>query len=157
VYRLIYALHGGPAEDVEDLAAETFERAWRGRKRFHGDEDAATGWLITIARNLVIDVQRKQQRREPPSAIDDVEIQTPAELAVERHILRNEQQTALLAALQTLPVQEREMVILHYVLGWQVKRIAAHYDMLENTASVKIRRALERLRCQLLNSTEGEQ
>jgi DNA-directed RNA polymerase specialized sigma24 family protein len=34
VYRLIYALHGGPAEDVEDLAAETFERAWRGRKRF---------------------------------------------------------------------------------------------------------------------------
>ena len=156
IYRYIYSLHGGPAEEVEDLAAETFERAWKGRKRFRGDEDAATGWLITIARNLVVDAQRKRRQRTPPGAIDDLAHAAPAELVVEGHVLQDEQQQALLAALRTLPVQEREMVILRYMLDWPVKRIAAHYEMLENTASVKIRRALEHLRRHLPQILEEE-
>ncbi|HBX68532.1 MAG TPA: hypothetical protein DEH25_03885, partial [Chloroflexi bacterium] len=40
VYRFIYGLHGGPSEDVEDLTAETFVRAWKARRRFRGTERA---------------------------------------------------------------------------------------------------------------------
>lgn len=59
VFRYIYGLHGGPAADVEDLTAEAFLRAWKARHRFSGDAHAALGWVITIARRLVIDVCRR--------------------------------------------------------------------------------------------------
>lgn len=37
------------------------------------------------------------------------------------------------------------MIVLRYVLGWPVKRIAEHLDMLENTVSVNLRRILQRM------------
>lgn len=145
IYRFIYSMHGGPAEDVEDLTAETFERAWKARKRFEGDQEAAIGWLITIARNQVIDAQRRRKRRGSADRLDDVRMASPPDAEVEHLALWYEQQEVLLSLLQTLPDQEREMLILRYVLGWQVKRIAAHYGLQENTASVQIRRTLQRL------------
>ena len=59
VFRFIYSLHGGPPQEVEDLTAETFSRAWKARHRFSGNESAAIGWLLQIARNLVIDAHRR--------------------------------------------------------------------------------------------------
>lgn len=157
VYRFVYALHGGPAEDVEDIAAETWERAWNGRAGFRGDEHDAVGWLLTIARNLVIDKQRTEQRRPSPIAIDALAFELAVDAQVDRQVLYDEQHQALLAALQTLPVAEREMIVLQYVLGWQVKRIAAHYRLRPNTASVKLRRALERLRQHLRDHEETKE
>ena len=52
VFRYIYGMYGGPMQDVEDLTAETFLRAWGARDRFTGDEEAAIGWLFQIARRL---------------------------------------------------------------------------------------------------------
>jgi RNA polymerase sigma-70 factor (ECF subfamily) len=43
-----------PGEDVEDLVAETFARAWRAWPRFHGGDTEARAWLLRIARNQVI-------------------------------------------------------------------------------------------------------
>jgi RNA polymerase sigma factor (sigma-70 family) len=42
------------AEASHDLLAETFAQAWRGRRRFRGDDDrSGTAWLYGIARNLL--------------------------------------------------------------------------------------------------------
>ena len=60
VFRFIYGMHGGPKEEVEDLTMKTFTRAWRSRSRFQGTEAAAFGWLLKIARNLVIDSHRRK-------------------------------------------------------------------------------------------------
>jgi DNA-directed RNA polymerase specialized sigma24 family protein len=38
------------------------------------------------------------------------------------------------------------LLILRYILGWQVKQIAAHLGMVENTASVYLHRAIEQIR-----------
>jgi RNA polymerase sigma factor (sigma-70 family) len=90
-------------------------------------------------------------------SINDMEAEPPADVTADAAVLGNEQQRLVMAALQTLPVKEREMLVLHYVLGWQMKRIAAHYGMRPNTASVKLRRALERLRHHLRDQQEIEQ
>ncbi len=89
-------------------------------------------------------------------ALDGLAFEPPAEGHVDQGVLHNEQQQALLAALQSIPVEEREMIVLQYVLGWQMKRIAAHYNLRPNTASVKLRRALDRLRRQLRDQKEME-
>ena len=71
VYRYIFGLLGGPIQDVEDLTAETYTRAWKARQRFRGDEQAALGWLLRIARNLVIDSYRRGKAHDKISNIDD--------------------------------------------------------------------------------------
>ncbi len=87
-------------------------------------------------------------------SIDYLERESLADV-VEHAVLQDEQ-PRVVAALQTLPVEECEMIVLQYVLGWQAKRIAAHYRMWPNTATVKLRRALWRLRHRLRDDMEIE-
>ncbi|MBA3946538.1 MAG: sigma-70 family RNA polymerase sigma factor [Herpetosiphonaceae bacterium] len=145
VFRYIYGLSGGPVQDAEDLTAETFLRAWRARERFTGDEEAAVGWLLQIARRLVIDNYRRHRVRSDDGADALVELPdragTPEELA-----LAHEQAALLGQLLHTLPVEQREMVVLRYLLGWRVMEIARHLGIPGNTVSVTLRRSLAKLR-----------
>lgn len=145
VYRYLYGLHGGPVEDVEDLTAETFMRAWKARRTFRGDLDgSATGWLLRIARRLVIDGYRRGQARvqttgDPP---DDLpQLGAPPE----NLLLMGEQYATLWKLLRRLPGQQREILALRYLLDWRVGQIGEYLGMPENTVSVSIRRSLARL------------
>jgi RNA polymerase sigma-70 factor (ECF subfamily) len=145
VFRYIYALHGHPQETVEDLTAETFLKAWRARQSFSGDENGALRWVLRIARNLVIDTYR---RTGGYPDLDDISaIALAAEgSGPEDLIIQSESVDSLLQAIQSLPRNQREMITLRYVLGWRVKDIADQLEMLENTVSVNLRRALAAMR-----------
>lgn len=145
IFRYIYGLNGGYQQDAEDITALTYEKAWKARYRFVGTEDAVLGWLMTIAKRLVIDSYRQSARRGTPHSLEDMEVAS-GEAGPETHTLHHEQANMLRIMLATLPDDQREMLVLRYLLGWQVKAIADHLDMRENTVSVTIRRALERLR-----------
>lgn len=145
VFRYIYGLHGGTATEAEDLVAETFLRAWQARHRFQGDDAAALGWLLQIARRLVIDAQRRQHHRDhaPAYVLDDL---ITNEEPPDEHTIRRDQLRLLQAQLARLPDDQREVVVLRYLVGWRVNDIAAHLEVKENNVSVTIRRALARLR-----------
>jgi RNA polymerase sigma-70 factor (ECF subfamily) len=149
VFRFIYGLHGGPSQEVEDLTTETFMRAWKARKRFEGDQEAALSWLLQIARNLVIDTRRRKSVRGEEQYLEELsdylQFAAPAPNPEEQS-LKKEQFRILWEQIQALPPEQREMIVLRYILGWQVKRIAAHSGLLENTVSVTLRRILMRLR-----------
>ena len=144
VFRYIYGLSGGPLQEAEDLTAETYARAWKNHQRFNGDEGAALGWLLRIARNLVIDLSRRRN-------VWNVDKETLVELLAdsqpgpEMDVITREQIAILWGLLSTLPDDTREILVLRYILNWQVKQIASYLDMNENNVSVTIRRALNRL------------
>lgn len=145
VYRYLFGLHGGPVEDVEDLTAETFMRAWKARSSFDGDpHTAATGWLLRIARRLVIDAYRRERVRIQPedTLLDEI---PHLEMAPENLVLADEQQRTLLHLLGRLPDEQREMLVLRYLLDWRIRQIGEYLGLPENTVSVTIRRALARL------------
>jgi RNA polymerase sigma-70 factor (ECF subfamily) len=141
VYRYIYALTGGSPENAEDLSAETFLRAWKARHQFEGDMDAVTGWLIRIAKRLVIDDYRRTVRatRNLPA---DLQIQsTPEQTAI-----HDEQQKFIIRLVADLPDEQREIIVLRYLLGWRVNDIARYLGITENKISVSIHRTLSKLR-----------
>lgn len=145
VYRYLFGLHGGPAQEVEDLLAETYARAWQARRSFHGDPlTAATGWLLRIARRLVIDAYRRSQARIQPDegAWDDIPAREPAPEAL---LMADERRQTLWNLLGRLPAEQREMLVLRYLLDWRVVEIGAYLEIPENTVSVTIHRALARL------------
>ncbi|MBN1453882.1 MAG: sigma-70 family RNA polymerase sigma factor [Anaerolineales bacterium] len=141
VFRYVYGLTGGPQDDVEDLTAETFLRAWKARHRFDGDMDSATGWLIRIAKRLVIDEYRRslQATRKLPA-------DPPADPTPEQAAIADEQSRFLSGLLAGLPDEQREIIALRYMLGWRVNEIAQHLGTSENNVSVAIHRILSRLR-----------
>jgi RNA polymerase sigma-70 factor (ECF subfamily) len=149
LFRFIYGLHGGPPQEVEDLTAETFSRAWRARHRFSGNESAAIGWLLKIARNLVIDAHRRARVRPMNQSIEAAgevyELPSKGEKP-EDVVASTESFQTLWSQIGSLPEVDREIIVLRYILGWPVKDIAIHLDMLDNTVSVKIRRILKRIR-----------
>jgi RNA polymerase sigma-70 factor (ECF subfamily) len=146
VFRYLMALSGGQAQDAEDMTAEAFLRAWDARRRFHGDGDAVLRWLFTIARRILIDRRRYSAVRPEADLDDSAPDDVPEAEAV---LIRAEQMQEVLQALQRLPVAQREMVVLRYMLGWRVNAIAVHLQMPENSVSVALRRAVQQLQRRL--------
>ena len=159
VFRFIYGLLSGPQEEVEDLTGETFMRAWRKRRTFQGDNRAALSWLFRIARNLVIDQHRRNRSHPVDNCVISesdftgwessdqawTDVENPG---IEDQVTLREQLSTLLTLFQSLPAEQREMIVLRYVVGWPVKQIAQHLEMKENTVSVNLKRILEHLRNQ---------
>jgi RNA polymerase sigma-70 factor (ECF subfamily) len=145
VFRYLFGLTGGQQTDAEDLTAETYLRAWKARESYRGEESEVVGWLLKIARRLAIDEYRR--RRARPETKDEESFEPasagpgPEEAALDR-----EDRAILLRMLRSLPDEPREMLVLRYLLGWQVRQIAVHLDVSENSVSVAIKRSLERLR-----------
>lgn len=156
VFRYLYGLHGGPVEDVEDLTAETYLRAWKSRHSFTGSLDgAATGWLLLIARRLVID----KYRHECSTIIKEDEL--PEDLpqlgpTPEHLLLMNENYETLWLLLQRLPGRQREMLVLRYFLGWRVNQIGEFLKIPENTVSVTIHRGIMQLQTEWPEEKESE-
>jgi RNA polymerase sigma-70 factor (ECF subfamily) len=141
VFRYVYALTGGSQDDAEDLAAETFLRAWKARHQFHGEREAAIAWLIGIAKRLVIDDHRRTARatRNLPTDLDTES--TPEQIAI-----NDEQERILFRLVADLPDEQREIIVLRHLLGWRVNDIAKHLGVSENKISVSLHRTLSKLR-----------
>ncbi len=155
VFRYIYGLSGGPAQEVEDLTAETYTRAWKKRQTFRGNHQAALGWLLHIARNQAIDLSRRRKIREVDEEID-IELLLDPKLSPEMDVIEQEQISHLWQMLNSLSEDVREMLVLRYMLGWQVKQIAEYLEMSENNVSVTMRRAIKSLQRDWVGSQEHE-
>ncbi len=148
VFRYLMVLCAGDRGEAEELTAEAFYRAWEKRGQFTGSDSAALGWLIIIARNLLIDRRRAAGRHAVEVELDD-ELLDPS-ARTEDLLVDADRVQQVIAAVQSLPYPYGDIVTLRYVLGWQVQAIAYHLGMPENTVSVDLRRALARLQKKLV-------
>ncbi len=153
VFRYAMVLCAGNQSDAEDITAEAFFKAWEKRQQFSGSASAALGWVITIARNVLIDRRRAESAHPDESEIDE---ELPGdETSVEVLLVEAEQLGQVLAAIAGLPFPQRDIFTLRHVLGWRVQAIAAHLSLAENTVTVYLRRALAKLQAQLVLSSCG--
>jgi len=99
-------------DDVEDVVADTFDRAWRAWRSGHGPAGRALPWLLTITRRIVIDRWRRNRLLgwlPLPSGRDDSEPEHP-----ERAAERAEFWIWLDQVMEVLPARQREVVLLRY-------------------------------------------
>lgn len=142
---LRYATHllGDPA-DAEDAVQETFVRAYRYLGRYR-EQDRFRGWLWRILINRCRTLASERARRPQPQALDTLAQQAdPAspDLDLDRRLLRAE----LASALQTLPTEQREAVLLHFADGLSYPQMAAATGAGVSALKMRVHRACERLR-----------
>ncbi len=136
--------------DAEDVAQETFIRAYRSLARFRGDSSFKT-WLYTIATNAArTGLERRGRRgRVEDGSLDDeagplVAADVPAgDADAETALVRRE---AIDRALAALPADLRVAVVLRDVEGLDYKEIAAATGAPIGTVESRIFRARRRLR-----------
>lgn len=143
VFRLSYLLLGDP-DDAEDIAQETFLRAWNHLKRFDTTRPLRP-WLLRIASNLASNRRRSAGRylaaltrafRNEPASSPSIEEKSTQHLEASH----------LWKAVQTLSVPDQQVVYLRYFLDLSVAETAEVLKIAEGTVKSRLSRALDRLR-----------
>jgi RNA polymerase sigma-70 factor (ECF subfamily) len=167
-YRMLGSIH-----DAEEALQEAMLRAWRGLPKFAG-RSSLRSWLYRIATNTCLDQIGRRPKRVlpvdygPPTdphdgpiepLVDSTWIGPYPDEAVgigdgyaspeARYEMRESVELAFIAALQTLPPNQRAALILREVLGFSAKETAEALD----TSVASINSALQRARASVDSRT----
>lgn len=130
----------GRGREVEDLAQETFLRAFRALPGFDPAGPARVStWLLTIATRLALDAKKKK-RPEPLRPELASEASSPERLARQRELQR-----ALTAAIEALPDDQRAAFVLAEFHGFSLAEIAEALGAPAGTIKTRLFRAREKL------------
>lgn len=137
---------GLPQAVAEEIAQETFLRAWQNLGQYDPQRAAFSTWLFTIARRLALNELERTANRHETSADDTLPDATdPAPLPPEQ-LSQQERQQRLQAALRRLPLTERSCLALAYQQGLDMKTIAHIEGCNEAAIKVRLHRARKQLR-----------
>ncbi len=145
------ALRLSDRERALELTQEAFLRTW---KYLSGGQEIQElrPFLYRTLKNLIIDEYRKMKTYSLEAMIDQEEGETVESLlpqddsnTLEAAIDRFEGKRAL-DMLSKLPIAYKEVLVMRYVDGLSPKEIAEELSESENTISVRLHRALKKLR-----------
>jgi len=143
VFRLCYLLLGDP-DEADDVAQETFLRAWRYLKRFDVTRPLRP-WLLSIAANLASNRRRSAGRYL--AALTRAFRNEPAPSTnVEEKSTQRMEASDLWKAVQTLSLPDQQIVYLRYFLDLSVAETADVLKIPQGTIKSRLSRALDRLR-----------
>lgn len=147
VFGVAVAVLGDPRL-AEDVAQQTFERAWKHAQMYDSRRGSVRTWLTTIAHNLAIDVVRSRR----PTPVDPGELGTLIhELAdtPERQAIARESSAELRSAIAELPPEQARVIVMAGIYGMTGREIAEFENIPLGTAKTRIRSAMEKLRVRM--------
>jgi RNA polymerase sigma-70 factor (ECF subfamily) len=159
-FELLYSRHRGPLfrfmlHQVREhaLAEELYQDVWQrvitARARYAPEAKFST-WLFQIAHNRLTDHWRALQHRPPAPA--DAEERTAREAdpdTPERTLSAFEERRRLQLALEELPAEQREVVLLRLEQELSLEQIGEITGVGRETVKSRLRYALDKLRIRL--------
>ena len=150
-----------PQAIAEEIAQETFIRAWQAKETFDSEKASISTWLFTIARRLALNELDRASRRfeisgqssiasdNYPTAYEHVDDQ---QLNPQESLQRSELKQALWQALKTLEPHDRSLLALAYLKDLEFAAIAE----IEGIPVGTVKSRLHRIRQQLKSTLSGE-
>ena len=143
---------------AEDVVQEAFVRVAQSAADFKADARFST-WVYTIVRNLCIDQLRKNALRRHPSldeqarksdegdgpTLGEQTADRAGRADIERSVDGGRMKERILAAIDALPDDQREVYLMREMSNLRFKEIAEITGVPENTVKSRMRYALERL------------
>ena len=134
--------------DAEDVVQEAYLRAFRFFGGFHGEDGRA--WLLEIVRNTSYTWMQRNRSPELNMPLDDEPREVEGDdLNPEELLLQKADAQTLRQAVEELPLEFREVLVLRELDERSYKQMAAVADLPLGTVLSRVSRARERLRKQL--------
>ena len=155
VYALGYRILGD-ADDADDVAQETFVRAYRALDRYDERYSFYT-WLRTIATRIALNEVAKRKRRRTDAG---EAFETASEIVADPNadpcaeLADGEMRAAIARGLDALPAEFRAVLVLRAEQQMSYAEIAAALDVPEGTVMSRLHRARALLRQALARSAE---
>ena len=150
-----------PQAIAEEIAQETFIRAWQAKETFDSEKASISTWLFTIARRLALNELDRASRRfeisgqssiasdNYPTAYEHVDDQ---QLNPQESLQKSELKQTLWRALKTLEPHDRSLLALAYLKDLEFAAIAE----IEGIPVGTVKSRLHRIRQQLKSTLSGE-
>ncbi|UCZ55017.1 RNA polymerase sigma factor [Bacillus shivajii] len=135
IFHYIY-IQTNSYHDTEELLQDVFFKAARQLSRFEGKSSFKT-WIFKIARNVVIDYYRKQNKERLSISMDQdvIENMGGKDESAENTVLRHIQVDEVLKTIDKLPVHYQTVLHLRFIEDFSIKETAE--IMGKTTLSVK--------------------
>ena len=160
---VLYQTEGGGA--AADLFQDITMKFYKNLDKFQQGENLKA-WLVTIANNSIRDYWRKKNRfkklfrfkNEFTTNHDDVftEEDFASNVNIEKELMDKEFSELLRKIIRKLPVPQREVVHLHYIMDMTFREIASILDCSINTVSARARYALKNIKRTLITQMQGD-
>jgi RNA polymerase sigma-70 factor (ECF subfamily) len=133
------------AADAEDIAQEAMLRAFRFFDTFRGEDGRV--WLLTIVRNTYLTWIRRKSPQQNSAEFDE-RIHTDLEAAItpERSVLQQATSEDVRHAIEQLPPEFREVILMREIEELSYKEIAAITQAPLGTVMSRLSRARSMLR-----------
>ena len=152
VFSLAYKLTGN-REMANDVAQESFIRAWKAIEKFRGDSTFST-WIYRITVNTAWTLRKKAKKHNTLNIDDTYEpIVIDEKKDPELVAINSDLSSVLINALDKIPIEQRIIVELKNIEGRSHKEIADYLDISVTAAKVRLHRAHQKLR-QILEEVE---
>lgn len=143
-------------EDVDDIVSEACHEMVKHFSTIRDlERNELRAYIVTVVRNTSINLRIKRNREKTVSLDDDhIPVTWPLEaqqLLPENRVLLQETLDHVMAAIDSLPAREQDILFLRIEEGFEYEEIAAIY----NTSSANIRKILERVRKYIKQSVYG--
>ena len=130
-------------EDAEDLCEDVFEKVFRAGDRYDAEKAAPGTWIYAITRNAVIDYYRRTRPTEelPEDMADNA--------LPEDRVMQTDLLDSLADALERLPAELVDIIVLHYYDRLSLTEIAEKLGMSYGALKLRHQKALTLLRTAL--------
>ncbi len=149
VYGLARSMVGDP-DLAEDVAQEAFLRAWRYAPAYDSRRGSVHTWLLVITRSLAIDAMRLR-RAQPvdPEVLTSLDARTAPGRGPEAEAEASAELRDVRAALDHLPAEQRQAVLLAALCGRTAVEISEIESIPLGTAKTRIRSGLLKVRASM--------
>ena len=144
----------GSQSDAEDVAQESFVRLYKALGRLRPDNPFSTV-LFSIARNTALNHIRSAGRHQRRIEAYKQDYTENTSVQPDRRAQAGDIAAALETALETLPMEYKEVLVLREYHGFDYQHIAAILACPIGTVRSRLARAREQVRQQLMTYGEG--
>ncbi len=131
---------------AEEITQEVFLRAWEKRNGFKAERGSARAWLVSIAHHRAIDELRRSWRVGAQPLFDDYT--SPLDIPIadpSDEVGRTQEYKRVRGALDKLPLEQRQVVVLAYFYGMTQRQVADYLQQPLGTVKTRTRLALKKL------------
>jgi RNA polymerase sigma-70 factor (ECF subfamily) len=136
---------------AEDVVQETLLRAWRHPEVLVNGQGSVRGWLLTVARNIVVDRARARSAR--PTEVAEQPAKPPIATDRPEDVVEG---LAVLSAVEQLSAEHRNVLVELYWRGTSVAEAAQRLGVPPGTVKSRAHYALQSLRTTMAAVAERE-